>query len=135
MHFSGLEAEFVLLGGLQHRHLSAWRFWWALNGKANPPHSAAQTHLSLRATPPICAWPCLSAFSQSQHQRQTSALHTQVSRQGAVAIDVNVGAPHMLFDGAAVVRGEGAHVQRQIAAGQQTEVDGACPDQGASSER
>jgi hypothetical protein len=66
--------------------------------------------------------------ARAQGQLQAKALRAQVGRQRAVAIDPGVGATHMLFGGAAVVHRKGVHVQRQIAAGQQTEVDGLACD-------
>jgi hypothetical protein len=62
--------------------------------------------------------------ARAQGQLQAKALRAQVSGQRAVAIDPGVGAPDMLFGGAAVVHSEGVHIQRQVATGQQTEVDG-----------
>jgi len=62
--------------------------------------------------------------ARAQSQLQAKALCAQVGRQRAEAIDPGVGAAHVLFGGAAVGNSESIHVQRQLAAGQQTEVDG-----------
>ncbi|CUJ22113.1 Uncharacterised protein [Achromobacter xylosoxidans] len=70
----------------------------------------------------------------SQGQLQAEPVGTQIRRQRAVAIDPSIGAAHPILGGAAVIHGEGVHVQRQPAAGQEPVV-GTCAGQQRLDER